>query len=105
MTTVTATTSPVVAPVRASLLQRARARLARVLVALAFIVGVPVSAAHAAPPAPPAVGTTVQSAAGQLSNGLIDGFVDILPYTIPVLIVFTVVAYVWKMLSAKKTAR
>jgi hypothetical protein len=86
-----------------SLSVRARARLSGVFVTLAMLVSVP-SAAHAAAPVPPSIGDTAQEAAGQLSNGLLDGFVAILPYVIPVLVTFTVVGYVWKMLSAKKRA-
>lgn len=90
---------------RVGLVARFRSRIARVLIAAAFLIGLPVGAANAAAPAPPNIGDSVATTAGALSNGLVDGFIDILPYVIPVLVLFTVTGYVWKMLSARKAAR
>lgn len=40
-----------------------------------------------------------------MSNGVVDGFVTLLPFAIPVLVIFTVWAFAKRLVGAKKGAR
>lgn len=53
-------------------------------------------------PTPPDASATVTDAAGQLSNGVIDTFVEVLPYAIPVLLAFWGYGAVKGMIGARK---
>lgn len=100
-------TTETIAPVAAksSFVTRARRRIAGVLVTIAFLIGLPISAANATTPVVPDAGDAVNQAASDLGNGLVDGFVGVLPYVIPVLVLFTVLGYVWRMFATRKSAR
>ncbi len=54
---------------------------------------------------PPDVTTIVPQMAGGLTNGIIDGFTTLLPFVIPVMVIFTVWAFAKRLTGAKKSAR
>jgi hypothetical protein len=82
-----------------------RNALASVVAGVAFVVTGAVAASATVDPPVPDAGAATKQAASDLSNGLMSGFVDILPYAIPLLVLFTVVGYVIAILRTKRTAR
>lgn len=54
---------------------------------------------------PPDPTTVIPQMGGALSNGVVDGFVTLLPLAIPVLVIFTVWAFAKRLVGAKKGAR
>lgn len=63
------------------------------------------SFADALPTTPPDVSTTVDQMGGALSNGVVTGFIGLLPFAVPVLIIFTVWGIAKRLTGVKKTAR
>lgn len=62
----------------------------------------PTFAVTTTPPDPTLV---VPEIGGELSNGIVDGFTALLPFAIPVMVIFTVWAIAKRLVGAKKTAR
>lgn len=63
------------------------------------------SFADTLPTTPPDVSSTVDQMGGALSNGVVSGFVSLLPFAIPVLIIFTVWGIAKRLTGVKKSAR
>lgn len=57
------------------------------------------------PTTPPAVDTSIAEMGGALSNGVVDGFITLLPFAVPVLVIFTVWGIAKRVTGVKKTAR